>query len=689
MYIIGYITKDDMDFLSTIFQNIVSTAKNAFVVIDQLGTIIIWNQKAEDIFGWKAEQVINKSFFESIVPERVKLSYEHTFFAAIKDKICQDLPIPIELSLLNNENKEIITTLNIHSVEVNNQIYFIADISDCQHYIVESPQQFSLLNLTRDSIFVLDSENKLIFWNGNCEKLYGYTNEEVLNKELSTILDPVYPISISKINKFINAKGFWEGEIIYKHKTGKTINVLSRWSVDEKAHSKQIVVTNINVTKNKSYQKKIHYLITHDSLTGLGNRSLLEDRLQHAINQAVKNNSLVAVLFIDLNRFKKINDNLGHDNGDLLLKEIARRLNDILCKGDTIIRLGGDEFVILLENIHNIENIGLIAERVLLNIEKSFVLGEHEVNISSSIGISVYPKDAKDYQSLMKMSNLAMYQAKEMGSSAFRFYDPEMNNLVLTKFISENSLYRAINNKEFVVYYQPRINAKTKHLSSVEALVRWKDPIKGLISPVEFIPLAEEIGLVGLIGEWVLFEACRQAKLWQDMGFPRIKVSVNLSAQQLSNNNLVTIVERILETTKLEAKYLELEITESGLMKNFKVVNENLLELKKLGVYLAIDDFGTGYSSLSYLKNLPVDVLKIDKSFIDDLGNNSEDETIVTATIAMAHGMDLEVVAEGVNNMTQVDFLLSKNCDEMQGYLFSEPYPPEIIEQVFYRENWF
>jgi EAL domain-containing protein (putative c-di-GMP-specific phosphodiesterase class I) len=282
-----------------------------------------------------------------------------------------------------------------------------------------------------------------------------------------------------------------------------------------------------------------------------------------------------------------------------------------------------------------------------------------------------------------------MYQAKEVGSAAFRFYSPDMNAKIFEKLLIESALYGALNRNEFLVYYQPRIDSLSKKIVGVEALVRWDNPDKGLISPADFIPMAEEIGLVGTIGEWVLYQACEQNKIWQNMGLPPIKVSVNLAPQQLNNPNFVNTIKSILENTQLEAKYLELEITESSLMKNIEHVMTTLIAIRELGVAISIDDFGTGYSSLAYLKRLPIDTLKIDRSFINDLGQDKDDDAIVTATIAMAHSMNMQVVAEGVTSDLQVQFLLGKSCDEMQGFLFSQPYPADMITKSMEKTCWF
>lgn len=680
--------------LPKISQYVIDTANDAFIVIDKEGIIVMWSKKAEKMFGWGQEEAVGSLLADLIIPERLRDHHNTGMAQAAKTGQGKILHRPIQIFALHKKGHEIPIELSVNSIYIEEEIFFSASVRDNREQILYEhslKQQVALLNLTRDSIFVLDNKNSIMFWNRGAEILYGYKGEEVINKYVSDILKTVYPIPLKEIHNIMLNKKYWEGELIHKKKDGTSITVLSRWALEVNDHNEptRVLVTNTDISESKSYQKKIHYLATHDTLTGLANRALLEDRLQHAINQARKNNSSLATLFIDLNRFKNINDSLGHDKGDLLLKEIATRLTCILSKGDTVARLGGDEFVIILENVEKAEDVCGIAERILKNIEMSFMLDTQEVNVSASIGISMYPRDGEDYTSLMKLADVAMYQAKELGSAAFRFYSPEMNAKIFDRLLIESALYGALSRKEFLVYYQPRINSHTNRIMGVEALVRWQSPDKGLISPADFIPMAEEIGLVGMIGEWVLFQACIQNKAWQKAGLSPIKVSVNLSAQQLSNPNIVNTISKALTTSGLSAQYLELEITESGLMKNIDLVKETLIQIKELGVAISIDDFGTGYSSLAYLKRLPIDTLKIDRSFINDLGQNHDDEAIVTATIAMAHSMNMLVVAEGVTSTMQVDFLLARQCDEMQGYLFSQPFPADIISTMIEKEKWF
>ncbi|MBT9567005.1 MAG: EAL domain-containing protein [Thiobacillus sp.] len=440
-----------------------------------------------------------------------------------------------------------------------------------------------------------------------------------------------------------------------------------------------------DVTEAANYQRHIAYLASHDELTGLPNRSLLNDRLRHAIEQ--RGAQQFAVLFMDLNRFKMVNDSLGHDKGDLLLKMTAERLRSVVREGDTVARLGGDEFVVVLERVDAFDHVAKVADTLLRAVAQPFCLDGHELTVSTSIGCSVYPRDGRDPATLLKHADLAMYQAKELQSGSFRFFDPAMNVTMLDRLLTESGIKRAIERDELVLHYQPRIDALTGTIIGIEALVRWKHPERGLIAPEDFIPMAEELGIIGAVGEWVLYTACRQNRAWQDAGLAPVRISVNISAHQISESGFADLLVRVLNETGLDASCLELEITETSLMQNIEASVSNLQVVKRTGVSISIDDFGTGYSSLAYLKKLPIDTLKIDKSFIQDLLTDPDDAAIVSATIALAHNMDLKVVAEGVTTAAQTEFLLQRNCTAMQGYLFSHPLPADDLTPVLQQNN--
>ncbi|HVW51450.1 MAG TPA: EAL domain-containing protein [Trinickia sp.] len=436
-----------------------------------------------------------------------------------------------------------------------------------------------------------------------------------------------------------------------------------------------------DVTDLIRYQEQLEYQANYDSLTRLPNRNLLRERL----DQAIARGKPLAVVFIDLDGFKNVNDSLGHSVGDRLLGVVAERLARSARPSDTVARHGGDEFVIVLTDAVDEQTLIGWMERVRATISEPVWLDGTELYVGCSMGASLYPQDGEDVETLLKKSDLAMYRAKDMGRNTFQLYQPEMNTSVGARLNLERRLRRALRDGEFLLHYQPQVDIETGQIVGMEALVRWHDPEVGLVPPSAFIPVAEESGLIGPLSEWVLREACRQNKAWQDDGLPPARVSVNLSARQFQQRDIAKLVMAILEETGLEPQYLELELTESTIMRNAEEAVTMLNELHALGIGLAIDDFGTGYSSLSYLKRFPVDRLKIDRSFVSDIGASSDDETITSAIIALAHSLQLQVIAEGVETAAQLDFLKERACNEMQGYFFARPMPHDAIPALLQR----
>ncbi len=443
-----------------------------------------------------------------------------------------------------------------------------------------------------------------------------------------------------------------------------------------------------DITERKKAEESIRQQAYFDGLTGLPNRLLFHDRLGMSLEQSRRNQGRLAVMFLDLDRFKLINDTLGHNVGDQLLQGVAARISGCLRKGDTVSRLGGDEFTILLSEISSAGDAELVARKILESLAPPFQFDGHEIHASTSIGISLYPEHAQDALNLLKKADTAMYRAKEGGRNNFEIYTSTMDAKSVNKLDLENSLRQAIEREEFVLYYQPKIGLADGAICGAEALVRWMRPGLGLVPPDEFIPLAEETRLILPLGEWVLRETCRQARQWQVQGLPPIPLAVNLSAWQFHKHTLVYSVARILKETGLEARYLELEITESMAMKNAGFTMAMLQDLLALGVRLAVDDFGKGYSSLTYLKRFPLHCLKIDQSFISDLAAQAKDAAIVNAIIVLAHNLGLEVVAEGVETKEQLEFLRRSDCDKAQGYFFSRPVPAAEFEALLARPKF-
>lgn len=433
----------------------------------------------------------------------------------------------------------------------------------------------------------------------------------------------------------------------------------------------------------REQQSRLNYMAFHDALTALPNRSLFYDRIYHGLARARRSNTKVALMLLDIDRFKIVNDSLGHDAGDMLLKAIAMRLNECVRDMDTVARLGGDEFVVVLEGIHNVEDVSSVAAKLLTSLSRPLEISSHDISTTVSIGVSIFPDDGSDTDELLKNADIAMYKAKEAGKNNYQFYTKGMNATAVNYLLLENDLRRAIEQNQLALYYQPQIDLKTGDMTGVEALVRWQHPERGLVSPAHFIPLAEETGLIVPIGEWVLREACRQNKLWLEAGRNVGKVAVNLSPRQFRQKNFPGKVETILKETGLEAKYLELEITESCAMEHAGETINQLNQLNQMGTFLAIDDFGTGYSSLAYLQRFPIQKLKIDRSFIHDIHDDANDAAIAKTIIGLAHNMQLRVVAEGVENEGQAEWLRNKGCDQAQGFLYAKPMTAKQLDGHF------
>ncbi len=431
--------------------------------------------------------------------------------------------------------------------------------------------------------------------------------------------------------------------------------------------------------ESKRLQRHLAY---HDALTILPNRHLLHDRLQQALAQSKRSGKLAALLFLDLDGFKRINDTLGHGIGDLLLKSVAKRLKTTVRQVDTVARLGGDEFTIVLLEINHAQDAKDVAQKILKVISQPYKIEEHELFVTASVGISIYPDDGSDIESLIRKADIAMYRAKGQGKNNYQVYNLSMDAKFFERLTLENSLRKAVENEELVAYYQPQVDLRTGEITGVEALVRWQHQKFGLVPPDKFIPLAEETGVILEIDEWMMKTACRQIKNWEREGIANIRVAVNLSTRQFRQKNLTEKVAQILNDSAVQPKNLCLEITENEVMHNIETTVEILQALKKMGVLLSLDDFGTGYSSLSYLKRFPIDILKIDRTFVNGIPSDRDDTAISTAIVVLAHSMELKVIAEGVEKSEQIAFLQSLQCDEIQGFYFSRPLNAETVTDL-------
>jgi diguanylate cyclase (GGDEF)-like protein/PAS domain S-box-containing protein len=533
-----------------------------------------------------------------------------------------------------------------------------------------------------EGIFRTTAEGHYLDANPALAQIYGFDSTAELIASLRDIGRQLYvdPQRREEFMRIMRARGSvsgFESQVYRKNGDIIWISENARAVYDEDGRLVGYEGTAEDITERKLYQARIEQQANYDTLTGLANRSLLQDRLEQALLVAGSHNSPVgtqlAVAFVDLDRFKYINDSLGHHVGDELLKTMADRLESCVRECDTVARLGGDEFVVLLTGHSAPDQIRVIVERMLAVVTQPWITEHGEFNVSCSIGVALYPSDGTDAQTLLKHADSAMYRAKESGRNNFQFFTRELNALMTERLAMESSLRRALERNQFMLHYQPRVDLSTGRIIGAEALIRWQLPEQGVVPPAKFIPLAEETGLIVPIGKWVLKEACAQNKAWQDAGLTPIVVSVNVSARQFRQDNLVRTVSEVLEETGLEPRYLELELTESMVMHDAPQLVAMLGELKRLGVQIAVDDFGTGYSSLSYLKRFPVDRLKVDRSFVEHLATDADDAAIVRAIITLGHNLGLKVVAEGVELAEQVEFLRLNCCDEAQGFIYCQP----------------
>jgi diguanylate cyclase (GGDEF)-like protein/PAS domain S-box-containing protein len=538
-----------------------------------------------------------------------------------------------------------------------------------------------LLEAAPDAMVVVNQDGEIILLNVQAEKQFGYRRDELLGQKVKNIIPEGFAerLIADALRSAEDALAQQIGtgiELNGRRKDGSEFPIEIMLSPLESAEGVLVTAAIRNITTRKKAEALMIHSSEHDFLTGLPNRMLLSDRVNQAIRMAIRHNRKVAVLFLDLDGFKHINDSLGHPTGDKLLQSVGKRLVDCVRGSDTVSRQGGDEFVVLLSEEEDSEHASITAKRMLRAVAEAHFIDQHDLHVTCSVGISLYPEDGLNAETLIKNADTAMYQAKENGRQTYQYFKPAMNVRAVERQSLEESLRRALERQEFVVHYQPKINLETGRISGAEALLRWTHPTRGLVPPAQFIPIAEDCGLILPIGNWVLRQACQQAQAWVDAGLPLGTMAVNISAIQLRNENFLESVFTILQDTRLDPRLLELELTESVLMKHAEYTASILTALRDRGVQVAVDDFGTGYSSLSYLRKFPIDALKIDHSFVAQITTVPDEIIIVKAVIGLGRSLKLRVVAEGVETQEQLAFLQAHHCDEAQGYYFSHPLHP-------------
>lgn len=655
------------------------------IYLIQDGVLTYANPKFAEIFGYDPDELMHKKILDLIYEKDQPLVIENVN-KRLKGKA----------KSLRYEFRGLKKDLTIIEIEVlGTHIVFkgkpaiigsAMDITERKENSERLRMAQKVFENTIEGIVVTDTKGMIQMVNPAFTAITGYTPDEAIGRNPRLLKSERHnQLFYKDMWDALIKTGTWQGEIWNRRKNGETYPewlTISAIKNDYGETTHYISVFN-DITEHIRKEEHIKHLAYFDALTGLPNKFLFGDRLNLAITHAQHHKHMLAVMVLDVDRFKRINDTLGHAVGDMVIQTVADRLSRCIGEGDTLSRLGGDEFMFILEEIEDVQNVTKIIHRLFDALTCPLSIHGHELHITGSIGVSMYPGDGQDLDTLVKNADTAMYRAKELGRNNYQLYTPAMNDKAIVRLTMENDLRKAIERNELTLYYQPKVDIKSGKITGAEALVRWNHPQRGRISPGEFIPLAEETGLIEPLGEWVLQQACCQVRKWQDEKGDDIYISVNLSPRQFQNGNLAEQIIAVVEAAAIDPKYIELEITESCAMKNPEHTLRLLQRLKGKGFTFSIDDFGTGYSSLGVLKKFPIDKLKIDQSFVRDITKDEDDKAIVLAMISMAHSMRLKVVAEGVETSEQLVFLMENHCDQLQGYLYSPPVPADEFEKLW------
>ncbi len=647
------------------------------ITMDLAGYITSWNKGAEQLFGYRAEEAVGRNILFLYADESDDdLQFNDAFLerggremeVRRRRKSGEIFWASLSLSLMRDAEGEAVGLIG-----------YLSDITDRLAAAEDLRLHASIFEHSGEGILISDADERIVAVNKAFCRITGYSKEEVLGRS-AHMFDSVHQDEdfYRRMREEIRTSGSWRGEMLEMKKGGE---VYPKWASVGAMKSPEGRISHYfsifsDISERKRAEERIHHLAYYDALTDLPNRSLLNKLVTQTLAAAARSRAHGALLFIDLNRFKPINDTLGHEVGDRLLKQVGERFRATLRSEDLMARLGGDEFVAGLFNIAKREHAGIVAQKLLTALDEPFLIDGNELRLGACIGISIYPQDGDNAETLLRYADIAMYRAKQTRQNAFMYYSEEMNRRSLDRMKIETGLRQALDRGELRVHYQPKLDIGSGEIIGAEALVRWQHPSEGMIPPGEFIPVAEETGLVVQIGEWVLEQACLQAQAWQRAGLPLLKIAVNISARQI-NAGLPRTVAALLARLGLPPEWLELELTESMLMHGSDEVIDMMDELHAKGVSLALDDFGTGYSSLSYLKRFPIDTLKIDRSFVAGIPQDANDCAIAGAIVSMAKQLGHKVIAEGVETREQLAFLSSLGCHEIQGYLFSPGVPAE------------
>ncbi|MGE5422502.1 MAG: EAL domain-containing protein [Ignavibacteriales bacterium] len=672
--------KEDLDGFHQRMQllaDIIDHSSQPFSLVATDGTIVDCNPAFYSLTGYSKEELSSISWDKNLTPSE----WWPTQKAALETLAKTGEPQRYEKEYVRKDGTRVVVELLVHllkdpSTDTDYYYSFITDISRrkaAEEALRRSEMKYRMLFENSPlGIFHYTQNGILTDCNDNFSKIMGTEKELLIGYNMLAIQDPTAADAIKQA--LSGALARFEGQYTAMTSGKSTpVEVLFAPIFEQDDVFLGGVAIMADITQRKNYENTIHHLAYHDVLTNLPNRLMLSENLTAALSVAAAKHSMMALMFLDLDNFKLINDTMGHTEGDNLLQEVAKRLDSLVRAGDLVARVGGDEFVFLFRDIIQREDTTSIADKILESFAAPFNFEDHEINITASMGISIYPDDGDNSTTLMKNADTALYQAKEQGRSNYQFFTPDMNSTIFERLTMEKNLRQAIDRREFVLYYQPLINTVTGQIETIEALIRWQHPIEGLILPGKFIPLAEETGLIIPIENWVLFTACAQNKAWQKLGYPPVRIAVNISGRHFWKQDLIDTIAEILGTTGLDPKYLEIEITESTAIQNVDMAQKILIQLRELGIHIALDDFGTGFSSLNYLKRLPLDSLKIDQTFIRDLAESISNIAIPEAVIQLAKNLNLTVTAEGVETQNQMEILRELDCPRVQGFLFCRP----------------
>ncbi len=666
---------------------IFNATPDAMLISDKRGIITQVNQQAELLLGYAPKELLGRSI-EVLVPESFRPQHPELHAKFVAAPVTRPLGAGRTVQAQRKDGSIFYVDISVSPIKTEQGLFFASALRDVtQRKQAEAHLRVAAIAFeSNEPMVITDADNIILQINRAFTESTGYSKEEAVGQKISLIKSGRHDADFyEQMWEAIGREGTWQGEIWDRRKNGE---IYPKWLIisvvkGDDGLPTHYVGTHIDITERKAAEEQIKQLAFFDPLTQLPNRRLLQERLKHGIDVERRDGKQLALLMLDLDRFKAVNDSLGHLAGDELLQQVAVRISARLREVDMVARLGGDEFVVLLEDIAHPEDAARVAEEIIAALSRTFCLAQDgNVQIGASIGISLYPQHGGCPEALMDHADAALYQAKDQGRGCFAYFSEDLTLAARERITLESRLRRAIEQRELQVFYQPQVDLAGGHIVGAEALVRWLDPVEGLIPPIRFIPIAEETGLILAIGEWVLRETCRQGRQWLDEGLPPITLAVNVSSHQFRRSDICGLVAMVLKETKFPAKQLELEITESGLMENQDNATDILNNLRGQGIRLAIDDFGTGYSSLAYLKHFPLDSLKIDKSFIDDIPFHQDDMEIAATIIAMGHILGFKVLAEGVETPEQLAFLQEKGCDLYQGYIKSKPMPADEFAEL-------